>query len=652
MPLTNDSKVVGDEYDIIIVGGGSSGCVLAGRLSEAARQEGRCLSILLIESGRNNYNDPNVIRPGRYWANLLDPNSGYFDSMKAKLDYCGGREIAVDVPKILGGGGSVNFMMYTRASASDYDDWKMEGWYAEDLVPILRELENYQVTRDTNPDHSVHGFSGPFAVSQGPDFREQRDPNASELYHAAQKLGYPIGADMQNLRNGFGFSEWPKWIDPITGHRQDPAHRYIHPNVSEHINNGLTVLCEHKVVRVIIKEGRAMGVEIAHTTGATRPTEFDLPSQSADSKAADINTPSHAAIDSTLQVIRARSMVVLTAGTVNTSQLLERSGIGSSQILRKANVDCLVDLPGVGENLQDHISSGSYFYRFDKDTLMNYNDYLRDDPVAILQADEDFKQGSKGPHSMNFTGGAGKIRPSEEELQDMGPAFRRLWNEYYLNAPDKPLFIICFAERPINDPLWTFLTPEYSYKLLLAYTLYPVSRGSIHITSSSINTLPEFRPQYLFDPRDMPPHVLAYKQQRELARRMPSFRGEVRELHPHFSEASAARCVEYPTPAQCAEMANSKVLYTEEDNKVIEEWVKANFFVVWHWLGTAAMRPREQGGVVDGNLNVYGVQGLKVADLSICPENVGANTYSTALLVGGKAAEIITRELRLKTPDN
>lgn len=641
MPLTNDPKIIGDEYDIIIVGGGSSGCVLAGMLSEAARHEGRRLSILLIESGRDNHNDPNVVRPGRYWANL-NPNLGYFNNIKGNLDHCG-REIEVAVPNILGGGGSVNFMMYTRASASDFDDWRTEGWYAEDLVPILRKLENYQFTRDSNPDQSVHGFSGPFAVSHGPNFREQIDPNAGEVYHAAQKLGYPIVADMQNMRNGVGFSEWPKWIDPVTGHRQDPAHRYIHPNISEHTNNGLTVLCEHKVVRVIIKEGRATGVEIAysHTTSVTEPIKV---------KTTDANAPSHPAVSSSVQEIRARSMVVLTAGTANTPQLLERSGIGSSEILLKANVECLVDLPGVGENLQDHLAGSQYFYRFDKDTLPHYNDYLGGDPAAMLEADEEFKQG-KGPHSMNFIGGAGRIRPTEEELQEMGPAFRNLWNAYYLNAPDKALFINCFLERPMNDPQWTFLTPEYSYKIIIPYTLYPVSRGSIHITSSSINALPEFRPQYLLDPRDLPPHVLAYKHQREFVRRMPSFRGEVREFHPPFSEASAARCIEYPTAEQRVEIANSKVVYTGEDNKVIEEWVKANFFAVWHWLGTAAMRPRAQGGVVDENLNVYGVQGLKVADLSICPENVGANTYSTALLLGGKAAEIVAKELGLGMSD-
>lgn len=94
--------------------GGSAGCVLAGKLSEATRAKE--ISILVVESGRNNHNDPNVIHPGRYWSNFA-PNSGYFDSIKAKLDYCGGREVAVAIPNILGGGGSLNFMMYTRASA-------------------------------------------------------------------------------------------------------------------------------------------------------------------------------------------------------------------------------------------------------------------------------------------------------------------------------------------------------------------------------------------------------------------------------------------------------------------------------------------------------------------------------------------------------
>ena len=189
-------------------------------------------------------------------------------------------------------------------------------------------------------------------------------------------------------------------------------------------------------MRVIIKEGRATGVEIvnSHTvaTGAVQPTELDLPSGGP-------QNPSHTAVTSSVREIRVRSMVVLTAGTASTPQLLERSGIGSPEILRKVNVDCLVDLPGVGENLQDHLASGVFFYRFDKDTLPHFNDYLSSDPAAMLEADEDFKQGSKGPHSMNFIGGAGKIRPTEEELQEMGPDFRKLWNEYYLNAPDKPL---------------------------------------------------------------------------------------------------------------------------------------------------------------------------------------------------------------------
>lgn len=143
--------------------------------------------------------------------------------------------------------------------------------------------------------------------------------------------------------------------------------------------------------------------------------------------------------------------------------------------------------------------------------------------------------------------------------------------------------------------------------------MYPVSRGSVHITSPQITSLPAFRPQYLSSQLDIIPHVLGYKQQREISRRMRSFRGEIRELHPKFSENSPARCIEYPTAEQRAEMTRKRIVYSPEDNKAIENWVKDTFLAVWHWLGTCAMKPREEGGVVDKKLNVYGVKGLKVA---------------------------------------
>ena len=146
--------------------------------------------------------------------------------------------------------------------------------------------------------------------------------------------------------------------------------------------------------------------------------------------------------------------------------------------------------------------------------------------------------------------------------------------------------------------------------------MYPLSRGKIHITSADAHVGPEFLPNYLSHPLDILPHVLGYKQQREIARRMPSFRGEVRETHPPFPETSAARCIEFPTAEQRAEMVKTRVTYSEEDNKIIKTWVENTFFPTWHWIGTAPMRPREDGGVVDRNLGVHGLKGLKIAGTS------------------------------------
>ena len=97
---------------------------------------------------------------------------------------------------------------------------------------------------------------------------------------------------------------------------------------------------------------------------------------------------------------------------------------------------------------------------------------------------------------------------------------------------------------------------------------------------------------------------------------MPSFRGEVREVHPLFSETSAARCIEFPTAEQRVEMARTKITYSEEDNKIIEAWVTNTIFPIWHWMGTSPMKPRESGGVVDGSLGVHGLKSLKIAGTS------------------------------------
>lgn len=188
------------------------------------------------------------------------------------------------------------------------------------------------------------------------------------------------------------------------------------------------------MVRVILKNGKADAVEVVPTITAklnSPPEEL----QSATVKEAEVEPPQLGS-EAIPRAIRARIMVVVTAGTVNTAAILERSGIGSQKVLQKASVDCIVDLPGVGENFQDHTGCPC-LYRFDK-AIPHHNNYLNGDPEAIAKANDDLKQ-NKGAHVTNFVPCAGKVRPTEEELEEMGVEFRKLWNEYYRDAPDKCL---------------------------------------------------------------------------------------------------------------------------------------------------------------------------------------------------------------------
>jgi len=178
-------------------------------------------------------------------------------------------------------------------------------------------------------------------------------------------------------------------------------------------------------------------------------------------------------------------------------------------------------------------------------------------------------------------------------------------------------------------------------------TEYPVARGHAHITHGEDVSAPlDFVPGFLESPADVKPLMLGYKISREIARRMPHFRGEYASLHPSFAPGGPASVIaraEGPVALDAP-----RIMYSKEDERALEAYVRKGVTTSWHSLGTCAMKLRKRGGVVDPLLNVYGVQGLKIADLSICPSNVAANTYSTALVIGEKAAVIIAEELGIK----
>lgn len=178
------------------------------------------------------------------------------------------------------------------------------------------------------------------------------------------------------------------------------------------------------------------------------------------------------------------------------------------------------------------------------------------------------------------------------------------------------------------------------------FTSYPFSRGHVHITGPSASDPLDFDAGFFSDPEsiDVKKHVWAYKKQREFARRMDCYRGEFANWHPPFPATSGAACIDTtgPLPAD-----TPPIIYAPEDDAIIEQFIREKIMSLWHGMGTCKMLPREKNGVVDETLGVHRVKGLKVADLSIAPANVGANTASTAFAIGEKAADLFIRELEL-----
>ncbi|KAJ9638114.1 uncharacterized protein PV06_04905 [Exophiala oligosperma] len=639
---------VPDEVDIIVCGGGSSGCVPAGRLANLDHN----LQVLLVEAGESNLNNPWVYRPGIYPRNMkLDSKTATFYYSRPS-EWLDGRRAVVPCAHILGGGSSINFMMYTRASASDYDDFKMKGWTTKELIPLMKKHETYQ--RACN-NRDIHGFEGPIKVS----FGNYCYPIMQDFLRAAESLGFPVTDDLQDLVTGHGAEHWLKWINRDTGRRSDAAHAYIHATRAKYQN--LHLQCNTKVDRVVIENGTAVGV----LTVPTKPVGGkDMPRR----------------------FFKARKLVIVSCGTLSSPLVLQRSGIGDPEKLRKAGVKPVVDLPGVGLNFQDHYLTFSTF-RATPDTE-SFDDFVRGDPEVQKAVFEEWNLKGTGPLATNGIEAGVKSRPTEEELEEMKswptPDFSPSgWESYFKNKPDKPVMHYSVIAGWFGDHMDM---PPGKFFTMFHFLEYPFSRGFTHITSADPYDAPDFDAGFMNDKRDMAPMVWGYIQSRETARRMRAYAGEVTAMHPQFAYDSPARALDMdlatrnayagpnhltaniqhgswtaplesgkiPQPnwlnSNCQEDRSDKIKYRPEDVAHIEKWVQRHCETTWHSLGTCSMGPKNgnsvvKHGVLDERLNVHGVKNLKVSDLSVCPDNVGCNTFSTALLIGEKCAVLSAEDL-------
>ncbi|KAG8698578.1 hypothetical protein FRC08_005831 [Ceratobasidium sp. 394] len=591
------------EVDIIFVGGGTAACVAAGRLAAANPD----LEILLVEQGPDNLNQPVIITPAMFLAHLVPESKNTLFWQGSESDAMRGRAPLVASGGALGGGSSINLMMYARASASDYDDWNTTGWGFKDLVPLLKKLETYHVA----PGRDTHGYDGPINISYSNFYASI----APEYLDASVRKGVPLVEDLMDTKTGHGCQRLAKYIDPVTGHRQDAAHRYIHPQAT---NKSLHILTKTRVVRVVFDGTKATGVEVI-------ANKAQVPDA-----------------DQTPRIITACKLVVVSAGAIGSPVILQRSGIGCAKRLSELDIHAVADLPGVGRHYEDHSSSGATFHI--ADGLETLDGVINQEPGLMERYMAEFTKG-QGLLTTNAIDAGSKIRPTPVELEEMGPAFQEVWKRFYEPAPDKPVVVQILINGFLGPP--AAVSNGNRFMMIGNVQGYPISKGHVYITSTDPYAAPNFKTGFMDEQADVDVHIWAYKKCREIARRMPSFRGECAALHPKFPTGSAAACVRLdgPPPSEAEDL-----VYTPEDNAAIEEFIRQTTTTTWHSIGTIPMKPKEQGGCVDARLNVYGTTNLKVADLSILPSNVGANTNSTALLVGEKAAILIAEDLGLSLP--
>ncbi|KIX08809.1 uncharacterized protein Z518_03466 [Rhinocladiella mackenziei CBS 650.93] len=548
------------EVDVIIVGGGTAGCVIASRLADSDPER----SILVIEGGPNNQDLPVITYPALYRGNFTPDSHTFQFYQPAVEEQLSGRAVVVVVGSVLGGGSSINGAIYTRAQRDDYDSWNTEGWSADDLLPFLKKVRTYH----GRGDEGCHGDSGPINVSSG---IYRGDAIADDFVAAMNQIGYPEVSDLQDL------------------------------------------LSANAVLRVLFNQHKQ----------ATRVEYRPNPRIQAD------------ATGNLTQTIKARKLVIISAGTHSTPLILERSGIGSNEILERAAVPVLHDLPGVGHGYQDH-QMVVYTYKSSmrpEDTTESLIDGTRDLEELLAKNDKIL--------SWNGIDASLKVRPTESEVDSLGSEFREVWDKDFKNAPRRPLALMFSVAGILGEP--SLLLPGQFFSIA-CYNAYPYSRGYVHITGPNIEDPLDFKTGYLsdHDDIDLKTQVWLYKAQREVARRMHFYRGETHR-HPNFLQGSNASSFTEPG----SDSAKANIEYSSEDDEAIKQWVRENIGTAYHSIGTCKMGPMERLGVVDKNLNAHGVQRLKVADLSIAPENVSGNTMSTALTIGEKAADIFIKELGL-----
>ncbi len=533
----------GGTFDYIVAGAGSAGCVLANRLSADPKNR-----VLVLEAG----GDDNWIWfhiPVGYLFAIGNPRADWMFKTEPEAGL-GGRSIAYPRGKVIGGCSAINAMIYMRGQAADYDGWRqlgLEGWGWDDVLPFFLKQEGHAA-----PPNALHRGDGEWRV----DYPRMRWDILDRFQDAAEQVGITKIEDF-NTGDNEGSSYFQ--VNQKNGRRWSAARGFLKPVLGR---PNLKLETGALIERLIVENGRATGIVYSK--------------------------------NGTQYLAKANAEIVLAAGAVATPQILQLSGIGAGAFLQSHGIQVAQDLPGVGENLQDHLQIRPVYKVKNVRTLnADYQSYVK---RALMAAE--YALFRRGPLTM---------APSQ-----LG-AFTRSSPDYA--TPNLQFHVQPLSLDKFGDPLHPFSAFTAS-----VCNLRPVSRGTIRIRSKDAHDAPLIAPNYLSAEEDRRVAADALKLVRKIVSQ-PA-------LKPYEPE-------EYKPGAH---------FQSEEELAVAAGQIASTIF---HPVGTAKMGTNDDRmAVLDGRLRVRGIQGLRVADASAMPRITSGNTNSPTMMIAEKGAAMICEDAK------